>query len=214
MDGDTEFCNSAFSYSGDITVESGPTLTAEQMMAASSQNDADYHLAMRLANGDDWTSNKVDEQEGQIMAAATEASLREYNGLPSSTISTGLPDDIHVEVGVPIQRPPGNAAYASPTVAFVPLLNSQAKQTISPYTISQEETDRMLAMQLSQENTSPPGPDGSGNGGDFNEASLELARKLQREEKERAAHAQPSEVPTRPTPRNNTVQTGSNCSIM
>lgn len=117
VDGDTEFCNSEFSYNpatNNKETAGGPTLTPEQLLAASSQKEADYHLALHLANRNDDSNHAsdgaLDDEEGQIMAAATEASLREYNGLPPVVVTAPpptFPPDSGIEVGVPI---PNNAA--------------------------------------------------------------------------------------------------------
>ena len=96
IDGDTEYFNSSFKPPGQIT-QSGSSLTPEQLMAQSSQHDADYHLALQLsgqpsdANINPSSQSALDTEEGQLMAAATEASLREYHGQQSA---------VDAEVGV------------------------------------------------------------------------------------------------------------------
>jgi len=215
VDGDTEFCNSLFSYNGAAVHEqSGPTLTPEQMMAASSQNEADYQLALHLANGGNTntgaSAGNLDEQEGQIVAAATEASLREYNGLPanvgasaaaSPTQATGMPADARIEVGIPVPNPPGSGVKNPPAVTTAQ----------SGGIMSQEEADRMLAMQLAQEHPPPassasPGGSGAGDAG-LDEASLQLARQLQKQEDERASAAAVNAAAAQQTPRPQHQQT-------
>lgn len=93
IDGDTEYVNSQFQAPGQIT-QSGSSLTPEQLMAQSSQNDADYHLALQLsgqpsdANISQTSQAMLDTEEGKLMAAATEASLREYHVLQASVEGT------------------------------------------------------------------------------------------------------------------------------
>lgn len=85
IDGDTEYVNSQFKQPGEISQE-GSSLTPEQLMAQAGQNDADYHLALHLSmqpSAAGVTANSqdaLDSEEGKLMAAATEASLRDYHG--------------------------------------------------------------------------------------------------------------------------------------
>ena len=98
IDGDTEYVNSQFLRNGEQgsggdggIVTSGPTLTPEQLMAQSGQKESDYQLALHLSRQTDAAAaaasasagnpNALDAQEGQLVAAATEASLRSYHGL-------------------------------------------------------------------------------------------------------------------------------------
>jgi hypothetical protein len=128
IDGDTDYVNSDFKATGsqDQMLSLGPTLTPEQVMAMSSQEDADYQLALELsgqaATGENPLQQRLDEQEGKLMAAATEASLREYHGIvePPAVMNDVLPDDAR-------KPPPVNQPE------------------------SQEDADRLLAIQL-QEN--------------------------------------------------------------
>jgi hypothetical protein len=190
--GDTELCNSQFApVRGTDIRQSGPTLTPEQMMAASSQKDADYHLALHwsqqttTANNTNTLSANLDEQEGQIMAAATEASLREYNGLPSNIalsgtttsveLPPGIPPGMRMEVGIPVSGP--SAKSLSPE-KIIPS-HGPSSTWNHHHSHSQEEADRMLAMQLSEHPSEL-------NGGMDEEASLKLARMLQEEENQRA----------------------------
>ena len=193
IDGDTDYVNSQFKAAGAQArlLESGPTLTPGQMMAASHQNDADYHLALSLSmqpqvqvNPQQTTS--LDDQEGKIMAAATEASLREYHGL-NTTAETKSEEkrEERLEVGVPIAPP-------SATNGNLSTLGHKG---------SQEDADRMLAMQLQADN----------DGARHEDASLHLAHQLQHEEHQRAmtrrtAARQPRQVTSQ-------VSTGSGCVI-
>jgi len=88
IDGDTEYVDCDFKRAGEQAVQlsSGPTLTPDQLLAQSGQSDADYQLALHLSKQTSTNqaedSGALDAQEGHLMAAATEASLRTYNGLP------------------------------------------------------------------------------------------------------------------------------------
>ena len=223
IDGDTEYVNSEFRSvePQERLLATGPTLTPEQMMAASSQTDADYHLALHLSMEQQQQSSSsssgnsntgvvaphnvasaaaaaaaaaggvgtLEEQEGQIMAAATEASLREYHGLTSSgvggssssptatvanaTTSPGVKTGEKVEVGVPVKF------TATGEVLQVPL--SSPEGTTEGKVPTQEDADRLLAMQLQGDHDAA--------GVSHEQASLQLARQLQAEENQRARAA-------------------------
>jgi len=110
IDGDTEYVNATFAHpaphaqlSAEHQSNEGgySNLDPEQLIAQRGQHEADYQLALQLSGmntdsaaaaaggGGGNTSNannnnrpaNLDEQEGQLMAAATEASLRTYNGV-------------------------------------------------------------------------------------------------------------------------------------
>jgi hypothetical protein len=228
IDGDTELVNSEFMRAGDQTSVKdsylgGPTLSPEQLLAQSSQSDADYHLALHLSLHDQNTSaassransSVLDDEEGKLMAAATEESLRSYHGISSNSSSDPLkrPQDKTIELanagtlvalpplpslGGESQAPSGAGASCNGTVAVgIPLaanvigpvdlvnrhdadVRSQASITgitqaqrpeyNAPECMSQHDADRLLAMQLQNEQE---------------EASVQLARKLQAEENER-----------------------------
>lgn len=199
VDGDTEFCNSQFSHNGAVVVQSGPTLTPEQLMASSSQNDADYHLALHLSMQGNRNAAvpSLDEQEGQIVAAATEASLREYHGLPANlaisagTIAAmpGVSADASIEVGVPIH----------------PQMNASGDGLLL-----QEAADRMLALQLQKHHTDDRTPSSA------DAASLRLAQQLQQQEYQRPMVAPVTEnAESRQRARQNSSMAASqNCAIM
>ena len=165
IDGDTDYVNSQFKAAGTQArlLASGPTLTPEQMMAASNQNDADYQLALSLSTQNRQQipnhqpqSSSLDVQEGEIMAAATEASLREYHGLSNNVESASEEKrEERVEVGVPV-------------------VSSNTKPTPA----TQEDADRMLAMQLQA--------DTNGARHHHEDASFHLAHQLQEEENQKA----------------------------
>ena len=128
VDGDTEFCDSYFICNlsfASIEQQSGPTLSPEQMMSESGQNDVDYQLALQLSMQGDTTNN----------AAADTSALDGLTSNPTR-INTGtivaLPKvqtSAQIEVGVPISKPIGTGS-------------------------DQEAADRILALQLQQEHVS------------------------------------------------------------
>lgn len=102
IDGDTEYVDAAFSRPAphaELSAEhqssaGGSNMDPDQMLAQRGQSEMDYQLAMQLSGttatrapgGNAFKSaggkpSNLDEQEGNLMAAATEASLRAYNGV-------------------------------------------------------------------------------------------------------------------------------------
>mmetsp|Transcript_3480 Transcript_3480/g.4841 ORF Transcript_3480/g.4841 Transcript_3480/m.4841 type:complete len:491 (-) Transcript_3480:245-1717(-) len=82
--GDTEYANENFLLSKPIeslNTAMGPSLSPEQMLAQTSITEADLQLALQLSQNDnDAVAMKaIDEEEGKLIAAATEASLKDWN---------------------------------------------------------------------------------------------------------------------------------------
>jgi MINDY deubiquitinase len=206
VDGDTEFCNSQFSHNRAAIVQSGSTFTPKQLMAVSSQNDADYHLALHLSmqGNENAAPPSLDEQESQIVAAATKASLHESERLPSNpgTIAAipGVPTDALIEVGVPVPiRRPVTASVCVPG-------------TDSNVGLTQEAADHMLAMQLQEHHVDVSAADTA------DAASLRLAQQLQQQEDQRAMAVAPTaNAPHQPQRRgrqNALTSASQNCAIM
>jgi hypothetical protein len=83
IDGNTEYCNAAFFTPGPqakLAPAAGPFLNPEHVLAQRGQSEADFHLALQLSQNANSTA-QLDQDEGKLVAAATEASLRTYNGL-------------------------------------------------------------------------------------------------------------------------------------
>lgn len=129
VDGDTEFCDSFFICNpsmASMEEQSGPTLTPEQMMATSGQNDVDYQLALQL-------SMQVDNNNNSTVDTST---MDGYGSNPTcSNVSNGtivalptLPANSRIEVGVPLSKRNTNTSESD-----------------------QEAMDRLLALQLQQE---------------------------------------------------------------
>ena len=110
--------------------QSGPTLSPEQMMASSGQNDVDYQLALQLSMQSDNNNNN---------AIADTTAMSDYcSNATHSNISNGtivalptLPNNARIEVGVPMSK-------------------------LHPSESDQEAMDRRLALQLQQERISIP----------------------------------------------------------
>ena len=86
IDGDTEYCNAAFlkpAPQAELAPAAGPSLNPEDVLAQREQSEADFQLALKLSKHSNFTT--IDEEEGKLVAAATEASLRTYNGLKEET---------------------------------------------------------------------------------------------------------------------------------
>eukprot|EP00523_Entomoneis_sp_CCMP467_P006006 CAMPEP_0168733702 /NCGR_PEP_ID=MMETSP0724-20121128/8430_1 /TAXON_ID=265536 /ORGANISM="Amphiprora sp., Strain CCMP467" /LENGTH=550 /DNA_ID=CAMNT_0008780775 /DNA_START=82 /DNA_END=1735 /DNA_ORIENTATION=+ len=141
INGDTEYVNSLFKQPGEIS-QSGSSLTPEQLAAQAGQNDADYHLALHLSmqpHGDTTINTQsqdaLDSEEGKLIAAATEASLREFHGEPTATTAT-----------LPTTAPMVTDPNVAPAGAATP-----AAMDIDQIQSTQESADEMLARQLAQE---------------------------------------------------------------
>jgi hypothetical protein len=81
IDGDTEYTNEVFcrpQHREELTPAPGPSINPELLLAQRSQAESDYALALALSEGRA-TSQRMDDDEGQLIAAATEASLKSYH---------------------------------------------------------------------------------------------------------------------------------------
>jgi hypothetical protein len=183
INGDTEHVNATFCTPGQVSQTAGTSLSPEMLLAQSGQKDADYHLALHLSmnpNGMADTTS-LDTREGELMAAATQASLREYNGVVG-------PAEPVAAVGVP----PGPMATSGGTVVALP---PAAAAMDTAHTHTPTDADSLLALQLAKEGQ----PQGSGSAAAYDDmASLRLAQQLQAEENQRA-------TTTRPTGRRGTA---------
>lgn len=165
INGDTEHVNSTFKTVGQVSQENAntSTLSPEALLAQSGQKDADYHLALHLSmNGGE---SNLDAREGQLMAAATEASLRDYHGATQPEVAMGVPLEGSKATGI------SNAGPNNGTRVALPPKGSSAPV----------DADHLLALQLSQQQAPPDPPCDD-------MASLRLAQQLQAEEDQRAAN--------------------------
>ena len=107
----------------------GPTLSSEDVAGQSGQVDADHQLALQLSKhtgGDGVGGNSSaantkgarEEQEGRLMAAATEASIQDWHKAKAKERGGGYAEGV-VAVGVPSAPPAG-------TVVEIPGSKSQS----------------------------------------------------------------------------------------
>jgi len=178
INGDTEYVDANFVTSPaleKITSTTGATLTPEQLLAQSSRQEADYQLALRMSMGD--TVHDINHQENELMEAATEASLREYNGISTPPADPNIQhNNVAAPATIVATIPDKNSTLASMPAATSARNEAGGHTMVTPgsmhaqrYQHNQEESDRILALQLrdAQHNE---------------DASLALARKLQAEE--------------------------------
>jgi len=128
IDGDTEYVNASFAKpapQAELKPAPGPSLNPEDVLAQRGQVDADMQLALELSKHDTPTRN-IDEEEGKLVAAATEASLRTYNGMDDE-------EECKMEV-----------VSTEETVALVPPGNDG----IVDGCCTQEDSDKLIAMQM------------------------------------------------------------------
>jgi hypothetical protein len=196
IDGDTELVNSQFlrgSTPTQLTAGGGP----EQLMAQSGQSDPDFHLAVQLSmeHEQGQATPDLDTQEGKLLAAATEASLREYNGIKdgnSSSIGSGGGGPAsnsnaasgQIEVGIPVSTPPGGTVVSLPPKAGNTTVPSPA--AVSP--VTSEDSDLMLARRLQADQDRSE------------DADMRFAQQLQAQENQRATDTtsrQPTRAPAR-----------------
>eukprot|EP00561_Arcocellulus_cornucervis_P002333 CAMPEP_0185808692 /NCGR_PEP_ID=MMETSP1322-20130828/5761_1 /TAXON_ID=265543 /ORGANISM="Minutocellus polymorphus, Strain RCC2270" /LENGTH=604 /DNA_ID=CAMNT_0028504923 /DNA_START=263 /DNA_END=2077 /DNA_ORIENTATION=+ len=189
----------------------GPTLSSEEIAGQSGQVDADHQLALHLSKhsgsdrigGGNSTSNTKktpEEQEGRLVAAATEASTQDWlksksAGKEQVGVSGGV-----VAVGVP-SAPPGG------TIAEIPRKESGANDNISsPAQGSQPATDRPSFVpsdeQIARELQAQMNSD---------HESEALARRLQAEDDAaaRQRQAQQQQQQQRPTGRSSATSRSS-----
>jgi len=91
IDGDTEYANEFFARPAprtELTPASGPTIAPELLLAQRSQAETDYQLALAMSAGTA-TAGRTDDEEGRLMEAAKELSLRTYHGEEGAEVSVG-----------------------------------------------------------------------------------------------------------------------------
>jgi len=91
IDGDTEYVNEFFAKPApraELTPASGPTIAPELLLAQRSQAETDYQLALAMSAGTA-TAERTDDDEGRLMEAAKELSLRTYHGEEGAEVSVG-----------------------------------------------------------------------------------------------------------------------------
>jgi len=93
INGNTDYYNSFFfkSEPREYILDSGPTLTPEQMIAQRGQSEMDYHLALSLANGTNSNDTQTEDEEARVIAAVSEISWNEWKG--NARNSSNAPTD-------------------------------------------------------------------------------------------------------------------------
>jgi hypothetical protein len=127
IDGDTEYVNAAFQKPAPqekLAPAPGPSLNPEDVLAQRGQVDADMQLALELSRHDN--TRNVDEEEGKLVAAATEASLRTFNGVDDKDANANTVESGTVAVIPPVSNPHGILDGCS----------------------TQEDSDKLIAMQI------------------------------------------------------------------
>lgn len=91
ISGDTELYDGYFRKSNVANIDpvaGGPNLTPEQLLAQRGQSEADFQLALELSrSGQEVNNNSLADREGDLIAAATELSLQEYNHQGNATVA-------------------------------------------------------------------------------------------------------------------------------
>ncbi len=87
IDGDTELFNEFFEKPkprDELKAADGPTISPELLLAQRNQAESDYQLALAMSKGQAPTS--LDDDEGRLIDAAKELSLRSYHGNPDAAL--------------------------------------------------------------------------------------------------------------------------------
>lgn len=89
IDGATDYVNEFFAKPKprtELTPASGPTIAPELLLAQRSQAESDFQLALAMSKGAA-TPGRIDDDEGKLIEAAKELSLKTYNGDDGATIA-------------------------------------------------------------------------------------------------------------------------------
>lgn len=123
IDGDTEYTNELFCPAAvrDELTHNMPTINPELILAQRGQTETDYALALALSEGRT-TAKTIDDDERELIAAATEASLKSYH---HSTGTKGFVDgkqktqiDADREVALAFHQEQNRTDYKSEQLAM------------------------------------------------------------------------------------------------
>lgn len=134
INGDTEYLDHNFERTKQhlrIEVAQGPTLSPEQILIQSRTTEADYQLAIQLSKNE----NALEEQEGKMIAAATEASLHEFHKSNANAPNDALLVDEAEQTSV------GDSNHEIDVTLKYEMEQAAANR-------AREEHDFVLAMQL------------------------------------------------------------------
>jgi hypothetical protein len=219
IDGDTDYANHLFQKPPPRTLlaPTAPALNPERFLGQAGQHEMDYQLAVRLSEGRAIEDSALDEEEAQLIAAATAASLNEYTPSPSvlDSASSGM-SSIEAAVARPSE---GKTAQipnegGSGTGASTSSANAAVKQNLNHQDQRQHEhdPDLQLAIQLqaelngeNEQGRRPPTQQQQHghyvSPSDDEASSLALAQQLQAEENVRARPRQTQQQGRQPQRR-------------
>ncbi|KAL7527280.1 hypothetical protein ACHAWF_002119 [Thalassiosira exigua] len=110
IDGNTEHANEFFAKPtprAELKPAAGPTIAPELLLAQRSQAESDFQLALAMSKG---TANpqRLDDDEGRLIEAAKELSLKTFNGDDKAQVSVGAENSSQIdsdrEVALSYQR--------------------------------------------------------------------------------------------------------------
>jgi hypothetical protein len=203
IDGDTEYVKANFKPPPPMQHNvAGEALTGDQLAANNIQSQADYQLALQLSRETSGSTpqqtpragptSTTTNNEGSGVESDMELALRlsmegqgdlappPLTGSGESEIErarrASMLEQYHHQQQQTGQTaaPSGEPLSAATTLATEPVPTSSSTFAATGVPISSEEADRMLAMQLDQENRGPE-----------DRESIRLAKELQRRERER-----------------------------
>ena len=190
INGDTEYANEFFARPPPQTnmLPAGAVLSPEQLIAQQGQSEVDFQLALQLSK--EGTNQGAASaaavggttSESDQIAAATEASLREFNGSDSTRVAQMGGGTV---AALPPADQPSSNAPTGPTTSATTAATSTPTATEAATTAASGETaqmssDLLMAMQMQAEERPTPSADS---------ISVALAQQMQAEENIRARHA-------------------------
>lgn len=137
ISGDTDLYDESFCKSQVHNMQPTATANPETLLVQREQSDADYLLALELSRNDNENTNRVAQQEGDLIAAVTEMSLQEYNNQGNGTMANLPGGSVENQTGTQDQR--GNTNQSSETLAY------EMQKRVN------EERDRELALRMQAE---------------------------------------------------------------
>ncbi|KAL9186686.1 hypothetical protein ACHAXT_005924 [Thalassiosira profunda] len=121
IDGNTEHANEFFARPtprAELKPADGPTIAPELLLAQRSQAESDYQLAVAMSKG---ANTNSDEDEGKLIEAAKELSLKAYHGDENAEVTVGAEDssqiDSDLKVAMAMQRAQQQSEHDSEQLA-------------------------------------------------------------------------------------------------
>ncbi|KAL7542050.1 hypothetical protein ACHAXR_012352 [Thalassiosira sp. AJA248-18] len=111
INGDTEYANEMFAKPApreELKSAAGPAIAPELLLAQRSQAESDYQLALAMSKGAA-NPGRMDDDEGKLIEAAKELSLKTYHGDEDAAVNVGAATnnsqaDSDLEVAMAYQR--------------------------------------------------------------------------------------------------------------